>query len=222
MIECKLDHLVIAAGDLDAGQRYIEDLFGVAAEGGGRHDAMGTHNRLLRLGEDQYLEVIAIDPDAPSPGRPRWFALDDPEMRAQIRQGPKLVAWVARTAAIEEAAAVPPYDGLEIREMARGDLRWRMTFTPDGSLLYAGALPLLIEWLTEPTPARLLPDRGCLLKRLVIQSPQAGRVGRALQGLAITSVDLDHSVQTGLAATVSTPARGDVVLSSVTGSGSDE
>ena len=43
---------------------------------GGKHALFGTHNKLLRLG-DLYLELIAIDPDAPKPERARWFALDD-------------------------------------------------------------------------------------------------------------------------------------------------
>lgn len=131
---CKLDHLVIGAADLDTGREYLEDLLGVKTEAGGRHDTIGTHNRLLRLGDDQYLELIAIDPDAPPPDRPRFFALDDPAMRSAIQACPKLIAWVARASDIDAAAARPPYEDMEIRDMARGDLRWRMTFTPDGAL----------------------------------------------------------------------------------------
>ena len=37
---------------------------------------MGTHNLLMRIGDQVYLELIAIDPEAPTPGRPRCrFAL---------------------------------------------------------------------------------------------------------------------------------------------------
>ena len=39
-------------------------LLGVPMAGGGKHPLMGTHNRLIGLG-DLYLEVISIDPDAP-------------------------------------------------------------------------------------------------------------------------------------------------------------
>lgn len=216
MSEGKLDHLVVAACDLDAGREYIEELLGVGTEPGGRHDAMGTHNRLLRLGEDQYLEIIAIDPDGPPPSRPRWFALDDPVMQSRLRESPRLVTWVARTTALDRVAGLSPYNDLSIRDMARGDLRWRMTFTPDGGLLYEGALPLLIEWQTGTTPPRRLPDAGCLLKRLVVQSPHARRVQQTLQDMSLWNVESDQSVQTGLAATISTPGRGDVVLSSVT------
>lgn len=215
MNDCKLDHLVVAAADLDAGRAYIEDLLGAPTQPGGRHEGVGTHNRLLRLGDDQYLEVIAIDADADPPAGPRWFGLGDPAMQAALRTSPRLVTWVARTSSIEAAAARPPYHDMEVRDMARGDLRWRLTVPPDGGLPYEGALPLLIEWQTEPMPPQRLPDSGCALKRLVIQTPSANEIQRALQDLSLTSVEVAHSVQTGLAATLSTPGRGEIVLSAV-------
>ena len=77
------DHLVLAARDLDRGGAWLEDRLGVALTAGGRHSRMGTHNRLLSLGENFYLELIAIDPQAPPPDRPRWFGLD---LRRRCRQ----------------------------------------------------------------------------------------------------------------------------------------
>jgi len=215
MQDSKLDHLVVAAADLDTGCRYIEDLLGVRMEAGGRHESVGTHNRLLRLGDDQYLEVIAVDLDAPPPAGPRFFGLDQPALQAAIAGTPKLITWVARASDIEQAAARPPYGDMEIRDMARGELRWRMTFPGDGRPPYEGALPLLIEWQTAPIPPQRLPDAGCALKRFVVQSPHARQVEQLLQDLNIKSVELDHSVQTGFAATLSTPGRGEVLLSSV-------
>lgn len=221
MNNSKLDHLVVAAADLKTGTQYIEDLLGVKTEPGGRHDAIGTHNRLLRLGDDQYLEVIAVDPEAKPPEQPRWFALDDAAMRAALQASPRLLTWVARTSDIDKAAAIPPYNGMTVLDMERGDLRWRMTFTPDGSLPGEGALPLLIEWQTEPMPPQRLPDSGCALKRFVVQSPQVQRVQQVLQDLNLESVELNQSLQTGLAATLGTPGRGEVTLSSVMPSSSN-
>ena len=66
-----LDHLVIAAPTLDAGCRHVAEQLGALPEGGGAHVGMGTHNRVLGLFGGIYLEVIAIDPDAPPPGWPR-------------------------------------------------------------------------------------------------------------------------------------------------------
>jgi hypothetical protein len=60
------DHLAIGAETLDEGVEAVEAALGVPLAPGGGHPAMGTHNRLLSLGPGEYLEVIAIDPDAPA------------------------------------------------------------------------------------------------------------------------------------------------------------
>lgn len=65
-----IDHLVVAAVDLAGGARWIEERLGVALDAGGRHEVFGTHNRVLSLGPERYLEVIAVDPEAPPPARP--------------------------------------------------------------------------------------------------------------------------------------------------------
>lgn len=88
-----LDHLVVAARDLDSGARWLERQLGVPLVPGGAHVLMGTHNRLLRLagGERLYLELIAIDPAAAPPSRPRWFGLDDPALQARLAGRPRQI-----------------------------------------------------------------------------------------------------------------------------------
>src|SRR3982750_3587887 len=97
MLRATLDHLVVAATTLAQGCDYVESGLGVRPQRGGKHPRMGTHNALLRLGPKLFLEVIAIDPAAPAPGRPRWFDLDEPRMRASLTDGPRLAHYVART-----------------------------------------------------------------------------------------------------------------------------
>ena len=54
-----IDHLVIAVADPDAAADELSETLGIAAGGGGRHDTLGTYNRLIWLG-DTYLELIAV------------------------------------------------------------------------------------------------------------------------------------------------------------------
>jgi hypothetical protein len=61
-MEIRFDHLVVAARELAVGVAWVESRLGVPMGAGGRHDVMGTHNRLLSLGPGRFLEVIAIDP----------------------------------------------------------------------------------------------------------------------------------------------------------------
>lgn len=157
-----LDHLVVAARTLEEGVAWVESGLGAAMAGGGRHALMGTHNRVMALGGETYLEVIAIDPEAPPPARPRWFALDSAPMQALLARGPALVHWVARTAALEQALARYPED-VEVLQLSRGPYRWRMGVPRDGRLPAGGALPTLIEWQGDRHPARDLPGSGCTL-----------------------------------------------------------
>jgi len=165
-----LDHLVVAARALDSGARWLEDRLGVPLVPGGAHVLMGTHNRLLRLagGERLYLEVIAIDPAAAPPPRPRWFGLDDPALQARLAERPRLIHWVARSDDLAREAS--PAHG-EILSMQRGDYHWRITVPPDGRLPDGGSQPTLIQWDVPFHPAERLPESGCTLLTLDTSTP---------------------------------------------------
>lgn len=174
-----LDHLVVAARTLEEGAQWLEARTGVSTVAGGRHALMGTHNRLMALQPGMYLEIIAIDPQAPPPARPRWFALDSPAMRARLEPGPALIHWVARTDDIEAARAEVADLAGEVLDLERGEFRWRIGVPADGSLPAAGAFPTLIQWRGERHPAAALPESGCRLDRLTVRCPgAAGRLAR--------------------------------------------
>jgi len=176
---CALDHIAVVASSLAAGAAFVETTLGVAPQPGGEHPRMGTHNRLLRLGASAYLEVIAANPAAPAPGRPRWFALDTLAPDAS----PRLAAWVARTPDIR-ASAVAASEALgAIEPMSRGALDWLITIPPDGALPLGGAAPALIEWHTDAHPATRLVDHGLALVALELHHPDPARIARLLASL---------------------------------------
>ncbi len=146
---------------------------------------MGTHNRLLGLGEGFYLELIAIDPLASAPGRPRWFGLDRPELLPPDR--PRLLHWVARSEDIGRDAAASSEDPGEILCMERGDYRWRITVPPDGHLPGAGLVPTLIQWDVPFHPAGSLPESNCRLMKLEGFHPEPARIRGALSVLRLES-----------------------------------
>lgn len=175
----------MAARDLDQGAAWLEERLGVALAAGGRHARMGTHNRLLGLGEGLYLELIAIDPLAPPPGRPRWFGLDRPQDLPSGR--PRLVHWVARSEDIQGEAGASIEDLGEILPMERGDYRWRITVPPDGHLPGSGLVPTLIQWDVPFHPAGRLSESGCRLMKLEGFHPETERIRGALSALDLAS-----------------------------------
>lgn len=168
MLKTRIDHIVITAASLADGSEYIFRTLGIPLEDGGEHARMGTHNLLLRLGDDVYLEVIAVNPDAEQPQRPRWFGLTD-----AYNQPTRLATWVARTSDIDDAAQEAPQPLGPVEPMSRGPLKWRITIPEDGRLVMNGVAPALIQWEAEPHPASRLEDVGCSLVSLEARHPNA-------------------------------------------------
>ncbi len=163
-----LDHIVIAAATLKQGADYIRSTLGVEIPKGGVHQTMGTHNCLMQLGNDAYLEVIAINPGGNAPASPRWFGLDTTLLRAAIRHKPRLITWIINTPEIHQLVGSAGFDLGTPIALSRDELKWEIALTDDGRLLADGMLPYCIQWHSRPHPSRGMADRGCLLQSLTI------------------------------------------------------
>ncbi|MEP2981478.1 MAG: VOC family protein [Lentilitoribacter sp.] len=161
------DHIAIVARSLDEGVDYVRDQLGIEMPPGGQHPFMGTHNRLLALNETEFLEVIAIDPDAQRPDRPRWFGLD------HFDGTPKIGTWILGSPDIAES-----FDKAHDRiiDMTRGDLKWQITIADDGVLASDGAFPQLIQWPQGPHPAGKMVKQNCRLHSFKIVHPEALKI----------------------------------------------
>lgn len=209
MPSANLDHLVIAAASLEQGTEYLRETLGVEMQIGGQHTSQGTHNMLLKLDLDRYLEVIAIDPAGSKPSQPRWFELDSPEMQAKLRERPRLITWVARTDDIHAAVKRSNIDIGQVRPMSRGQLNWQITIPQDGALTFAGLVPPIIEWEFDQSPANRLQESGCRLVAF-----EGYHHNPSLLKGVITSLGLGHEIdikeasteaEEGLKAQVATP-----------------
>ena len=209
-LRCEVDHLIVACADLAQGAAWLEAQLGVAPQAGGKHALMGTHNMVLRLGERIYLELIAIDPDAPAPLRPRWFDLDTAHVRSRAQDSPYLLTWAARTNRIVDAVTQVPALG-QVLALKRDRYAWRITVPEDGALQFGGVLPTLLQWDGDAHPADALEDRGCTLQRLALEHPAASSVLPLYRDLRVTGpVDLKPGPR-ALVAHIATP-RGAVAL----------
>lgn len=213
------DHLVLAAATLDDGVAWCERMLGIRPGPGGKHALMGTHNRVFSLACDAfpraYFELIAIDPEAPPPGRARWFGLDDAALRAALAHGPRLVHWVARTPDLDATLAALSVRGIDAgrpmqasRATPRGPLHWRFAVPDDGLPLFGGALPMPIEW-GATHPADALPASGVTLGSLTLGVAEHAVLREALEELGLGAM---AATGPALTAVLDTP-RGRVTLS---------
>ena len=181
-----LDHLTVVAPTLAEGVEHVRACLNLDPPPGGSHPEMGTHNHLLRLGDDVYLEIIAVDPDAPAPAGPRWFGLGDAAaVRSDWDRGRRLRGWVAGTGDI--AAILADHGsllGIETR-LSRGGRFFRFAVPTDGRLPLDGALPSVLQRDVPTTPAERLPDLGARVREFVLEHPEPASIAALYERLGV-------------------------------------
>lgn len=200
------DHIAIAGETLAAATTHVEGALAVPLQQGGEHAVFHTHNTLLGLEDDLYLEAIAINPAAPQPDRPRWFDLD------RFSGGPRLTNWICRCDDLDATLAQLP-DGFGVPvDLQRGDLRWRMAVPLNGILPYDNCAPALIQWIGDAHPAARMTQQGCRLTAFYISHPEAPALGALLAPLLADRRIVFQAGEPGLKAQFTTP-NGEAVLS---------
>jgi hypothetical protein len=177
----RVDHLIYATPDLNRGIDEIERLTGVRATPGGQHPGRGTRNALLALGPTTYLEIIAPDPEQPSPNKPRPFGIDS------LTES-RLVAWAAKGNDLENLKDEAARQGLQLGDVLSGSrqrpdgivLSWH--FTSPWTMVADGIVPFFIDWGQSPHPAQTAA-RGLSLISLSAEHPDAERVRHMLHQL---------------------------------------
>lgn len=182
----KLDHITVIAPTLTEGVSHVRNCLDLDVPFGTRHDYMGTHNHRLQLGDRVYLEIVALDPDGISPGRARWFGLDNQaSVRADWDNGRRLRGWVASTESLG-AVLSGRHDifGDEI-PLPPADPAFAFSIPQDGSLPLDGAAPSLIDHRGDPTSMADIPDLGARLLSLTLEHPDPGTIEALYRELAI-------------------------------------
>ena len=204
----RIDHLAFATHDLEEGIQYIEKLLGVSIQPGGRHPAWGTHNVLIALGKDVFLEIIAPDPERPDPTLPPLFGIDK-------LKSPRLTAWAAREEDLGARLESLKTLGYEFGELLPGSrqkpdgttLRWELS--DPLTVVGDGVVPFLIDWGTTPHPAAAMPQE-CQLLDLYIEHPEVEEITGILNKLELFPV-IQQGKEPALVAKIQTP-RGEVIL----------
>jgi len=95
----RIDHVIYATADLDAAAARVEAELGLPVRGGGRHEGLGTHNRIVPLGPG-YIELLAVADAREAAGSELGSAL-----QARIASvGEGLLAWAVSGADVSALA----------------------------------------------------------------------------------------------------------------------
>ena len=132
----RIDHVILAAADLDVAAARLQAEHGLVATGGGRHDGIGTENRIVPLG-DGYLELVGIGSAAEVAGSPFGRGV----LRRLQETGDGLLGWVVE---VDDVTAVAGRLGTQVTTISRRGLSARLTGVAE-----AMAEPLLPFFLTR-------------------------------------------------------------------------
>jgi catechol 2,3-dioxygenase-like lactoylglutathione lyase family enzyme len=175
----RIDHILLGVGDLDRGVEFLAKITGVRPVYGGKHPG-GTHNALLSLGDDTYLELIAIQPGVrapegwqhliglaePSPVGWAVSAPDAPALRQELER-----AGFALTAAEPGSRTTP----------SGQKLQWE-AFGVAETLEQA---PFFIVWSTATAHPATTSPAGCKLRRFLISTPDAQKLQKLVHALSL-------------------------------------
>jgi len=179
----RIDHIVIGANNLISGTSILETKLNVKFSSGGEHKIMGTHNKLLKLQSNIYLEVIANNPNANKLTRPRWFSLDENNIIEKIKDTPRALCWVLEVENIEDTVKNCGYNPGEILQLSRDSMNWKVTVPPDGKLIDNGILPILIEWNKDQHPSKKLSNSSVSLNKISLYHQDPKKIKKIISNL---------------------------------------
>jgi len=165
----KLDHIVFGARSLEEGTNFIEKKLGIKLSEVGYHDFMGTHNRVVKVDKDVYLEVIAIDPSSKSPNENRWFNLDNPILQKKLEYSPQMIGYVIETK--DKEIFKHFYTPIEA---SRGNYKWNFAMPNlesnffNKELIENGIIPSLINWKSNK-PVHEMKNNQLSLNKMEIE-----------------------------------------------------
>ena len=203
----RIDHIVIGATNLISGTKTLETKLSTKFSPGGEHKTMGTHNKLLKLQSNIYLEVIANNPNVSKPSRQRWFSLDEFSIKEKIKKSPSLLCWVLEVDDIENTVKKCGYNPGEILQLSRDELTWKVTVPSNGKLVENGVLPALIEWPSNQHPSKKLNNSNVSLNKLSLFHPESNKINNIISNLiesdlihvseGFTKIELTLTTQNG-------------------------
>ena len=179
----RIDHIVIGAANLILGTKILETKLSTKFSPGGEHMIMGTHNKLLKLQSNIYLEVIANNPNVNKPSRQRWFSLDESNIKEKIKKSPRLLCWVLEVDNIEDTVKKCGYNPGEVLQLSRDELTWKVTVPSNGKLVENGVLPILIEWPSNQHPSKQLNNSKVSINKISLFHPEPYKIKSIVSNL---------------------------------------
>jgi hypothetical protein len=134
----RIDHIVVGVRDHAAAARRLWDQYGLEAQPGGAHAGAGTANMLVPVGDDQFLELLAVtDPQSRHP-IVRWLS-------ALVSNGDRLLALAIEPDDLDATAARLAQPTIAQDRVYADGRRVSFRLTGVAGLLGPDILPFFVE-----------------------------------------------------------------------------
>ena len=146
----KLDHIVLGSFTLEEGTEFLENILQAKLSDIGYHKDMGTHNRVIRISEKVYIEVVAIDPKRKNLNNRKWFNLHNSNLQSKLKISPQIIGYVIEN---KDRNINKYYD--PFFEASRDSYKWQFAMPTfknnilDSEIIEAGIIPSLISWKSD-------------------------------------------------------------------------
>lgn len=173
----QIDHVILGIDDLDRGVKAFEAATGVKPVYGGKHPG-GTHNALVSLGDEIYLEVLAVQEGVTVQG-------DSAGLKEMKTLTP--IGWAVSSKATAQLRNRLSAAGIAVSEPVGGS-----RITPTGSKLSwqsflldesSPEVPFFIVWSEQTAHPSTTSPSGCKLQQWSIASPRAKDLEKLRQAL---------------------------------------
>ncbi len=178
-----LDHVMWGCDDLERGSHRFEALTGVVPRYGGAHASGLTHNALVSISPQSYLEILA-------PTGPPTAADDTWSRLARTAGEPRILTYCLRSsrplselALIAEELGAPKAQVLDNGRVTPQGVRLKWRWVAPVFAQFGLAFPFFIDWLDSPHPASAQSPTPIRLEHFAVGHPQADELRQILTKL---------------------------------------
>jgi hypothetical protein len=160
----------------------FEKLTGIRPIFGGYHTTQGTKNAIVNLGNQAYLEILAVDDKNTQISAPRW-------MGADLIETPKITRWALKSTNLTQDSQILKNYQSDMgriqggqRKMTNGQLlKWEMIMPLSHPKIELA--PFFVDWQnSEAHPTDAMPDQ-CQLVELHFAHPSPEKLSQQLSKL---------------------------------------
>ena len=168
-----LDHIVLGSLTLEEGTEFLENILQAKLSDIGYHKDMGTHNRVIRISEKVYLELVAIDPKRKNLKNRKWFNLDSSNLQSKLKKSPQIIGYVIENNNRDINKYYDPFF-----RASRDKYEWQFAMPTfrnnilDSEIIEKGVIPSLISWKSEK-PIYQMKENQFELVRFEIKLPES-------------------------------------------------